>query len=168
MVESLRERGCALLGLEAVPDLPSQRRRLHSCGFTHTGAWTMLGVFEHFLPRTELSRIEKLELFDELEEWDIMQSHYTIAIGARQGREGLEDKRGGETDKAEGDGKNGDEIKTEEEVDRDCWKGQSGQSSNSETEPRDPLEWLKPSDWTEIGFVRRKQPPLNRRSILDK
>ena len=32
----------------------------------------------------EKTRIEKLELFDEFEEWDLLQSHYCICLAARK------------------------------------------------------------------------------------
>jgi tRNA wybutosine-synthesizing protein 4 len=31
----------------------------------------------------ERSRIEKLEIFDEFEEWDLLQSHYCLCLSAR-------------------------------------------------------------------------------------
>lgn len=31
----------------------------------------------------ERSRIEKLEIFDEFEEWDLLQSHYCLCLSSR-------------------------------------------------------------------------------------
>jgi tRNA wybutosine-synthesizing protein 4 len=35
------------------------------------------------LDTAERARIEKLEIFDEFEEWDLLQSHYCLALGKR-------------------------------------------------------------------------------------
>jgi len=43
----------------------------------------MLKVHSGRLDEAERIRVEKLELFDEFEEWDLLQSHYCICIGAK-------------------------------------------------------------------------------------
>ena len=52
-------------------------------GFTTAHALSMLDIHNHRLNTEEKLRIEKLEIFDEFEEWDMLQSHYLICIGSR-------------------------------------------------------------------------------------
>ncbi|XP_068329291.1 leucine carboxyl methyltransferase 1 homolog isoform X2 [Pyrus communis] len=42
-------------------------------------AWDMLKVYSDFVEAQERRRIERLELFDEFEEWHMMQEHYCVA-----------------------------------------------------------------------------------------
>jgi len=38
---------------------------------------------QKLVPDTEKARIEKLEIFDEFEEWNLLQSHYCLCLSAR-------------------------------------------------------------------------------------
>jgi len=38
---------------------------------------------QKLVPEAEKARIEKLEIFDEFEEWDLLQSHYCLCLSAR-------------------------------------------------------------------------------------
>jgi hypothetical protein len=82
MMRNLRERGCSLLGLEAYPDLAAQEARFRALGFTHWGGWDMLCVYREFLDAVDRVRAERLELFDELEEWHLIQTHYCLTMAA--------------------------------------------------------------------------------------
>lgn len=72
-----------LHGLSAHPDIPSQCKRFMDRGFNFTRVWDMNDVYYKFLPRAEVARVERLEMFDELEEWHLMQAHYVIAVAVR-------------------------------------------------------------------------------------
>ena len=48
---------------------------------TTSECYNMSQVYSVKLDATERSRIEKLEIFDEYEEWDLLQSHYCLALG---------------------------------------------------------------------------------------
>ena len=52
---------------------------------------TMFDLYNSFLPREEVDRISRLEVFDEYEEWRLVLSHYCI-VTAVKGPESL--KRG--------------------------------------------------------------------------
>ena len=83
MVRNLQDRGCELLGIHANPTCAAQEARLRRAGFAEARALDMLAVYGGFLDAGERRRIERLELFDELEEWRLIQRHYCIAVGTK-------------------------------------------------------------------------------------
>lgn len=71
--------------------MDSQRQRYKTCGWDHVEVLDMNSVYNYFLPKSEVtryllhqcnllteSRIGRLELFDEVEEWNLIQGHYCI------------------------------------------------------------------------------------------
>jgi len=85
MMANLAARGCPLLGLPAYPDLKAQRRRFLELGFARHGAWSMNDVYGYYIERGVLQRTERIEIFDEFEEWHLIQGHYCVSIGMRDG-----------------------------------------------------------------------------------
>jgi tRNA wybutosine-synthesizing protein 4 len=83
MTKALAERGCPLLGISAYPTLEDQHGRFIKAGFEQVDVATMNKIFDECIDKDELNRIKKLELFDEFEEWRLMQAHYFIAVGTR-------------------------------------------------------------------------------------
>ena len=69
MMRNLEERGYSLRGLHAFPDLASQVARYKELGYQACSAADMNDIYYRLLPRVEVARIERLELFDEVEEW---------------------------------------------------------------------------------------------------
>ncbi|KAL4857786.1 Leucine carboxyl methyltransferase 1 [Chlorella vulgaris] len=93
MLLNLESRGCALLGIEATPTLDAQQRRFTSCGWHRADAHTMQHVYSDCTDPADRRRIERLEMFDEFEEWHLIQQHYCIAVGVKD-RTGLLDRFG--------------------------------------------------------------------------
>eukprot|EP00873_Tetraselmis_striata_P000327 jgi/Tetstr1/420591/TSEL_011679.t1 len=67
MLINLESRGCPLKGIEATPTLEAHRQRFLRAGWGPR--------------RADLRRIERLEIFDEFEEWHMIQEHYCITCG---------------------------------------------------------------------------------------
>lgn len=81
MVSNLEARGCPLQGLAGTPTLEAQCDRLTSNGWQHAEARDMDCVYRDALDPQDKARCERLELFDEFEEWHLIQEHYCIALG---------------------------------------------------------------------------------------
>jgi tRNA wybutosine-synthesizing protein 4 len=59
-------------------------------GYTFAEAYTMKKVYDEKLDEEEKRRIEKLEMFDEYEEWDLLQNHYCLVLGTKVEEESSE------------------------------------------------------------------------------
>jgi len=82
MMDNLKRRGCELKGISAHPTLDAQRDRFLSRGWTSVFAWDMKKVYYNLLDSVDRARIEKLEIFDEFEEFHLMMSHYSFVVAS--------------------------------------------------------------------------------------
>ena len=80
----MKTRGINLKTLSAYPTLQKEVLRLKDCDFVSgQDAIDINFAHDHWMGKEELSRIAKLELLDEMEEWRLLASHYCIAWGWR-------------------------------------------------------------------------------------
>ena len=80
MMSNLKRRGCELKGIRAHPDLPSQEERFLSRGWTSVHAVDMKNVYYELLSKKDRARVEKLEIFDEFEEFFLIMQHYSFTL----------------------------------------------------------------------------------------
>ncbi|XP_002979526.2 leucine carboxyl methyltransferase 1 homolog [Selaginella moellendorffii] len=81
MIRNLESRGCPLLGIHDTSTLESKMNRFLETGWKRAVAVDMDEIYNRHIDPVERRRIERLEIFDEFEEWHIMQEHYCVAYG---------------------------------------------------------------------------------------
>lgn len=80
MLKNFQKRGCSLKSMEAFPTLASQRSRYVDRKWTHVRVADMNDVFNKYLAQEDVRRILRLEMFDEFEEWRLIQGHYCLVL----------------------------------------------------------------------------------------
>lgn len=80
MLGHFRTRGCPLLSIDTFPDLDAQRKRFSDLGWSKCQVLDMNDVYYKCIDKGRLKEAEKLEIFDEFEEWHMMQGHYCVAL----------------------------------------------------------------------------------------
>ncbi|CAO3625477.1 unnamed protein product [Mucor fragilis] len=78
MIRNLKSRNIELKGLQAFPDLIHQERRFKDLGWENAIAVDMNTIHDKYLNRSEILRMSKLEILDELEEWRLLAAHYCV------------------------------------------------------------------------------------------
>jgi len=91
MVDNLMQRGCPLLSIHEYPSLAAQHSRYMQQGWQRISLADMNEVYSKHLDRTDVERIQRLELLDEFEEWHLIQAHYFVLIATRAPDEGDEE-----------------------------------------------------------------------------
>ncbi|KAG0249853.1 hypothetical protein BG011_008871 [Mortierella polycephala] len=78
MLRNLKARRIELPGIHAYPSLVSQQERFMSRGWLAAKAVDMNDLLAS-LSDVEMKRISSLEIFDEVEEWQLLAQHYCVA-----------------------------------------------------------------------------------------
>lgn len=86
MIQNLHEYGILLKSLDVYPNMTSQMERYKNLGWSSSEypiqTITMKEAFEALISSEEKARISKLELLDELEEWNLLCSHYYFLLAS--------------------------------------------------------------------------------------
>lgn len=99
MTRNLASRGLSMPTVHAYPSLEKQWERFESCGFAEgeekgggrNGA-SVKWLWDHWVGQEEKQRLSGLEMFDEVEEWDMLASHYAVTWAWKdEGRTGAFD-----------------------------------------------------------------------------
>lgn len=80
MISNIAARGSPLLGIDAYPDEASQRRRFREAGWECADAVSMLTAFDRMLSGRERVGLNRVEMLDEVEEWNLIMSHYVVVF----------------------------------------------------------------------------------------
>jgi len=80
MLNHFESRGCPLLSIRTFPDIQSETRRFETMGWPQVEVYDMNDVYYKCLPRDQVRRAERIEIFDEFEEWHMMQAHYCVIL----------------------------------------------------------------------------------------
>lgn len=80
MLKNLEERNVHLHGLHARPSIETQRSAYLALGWDEAQVVDMNAISDRLLGRDELARLNRIEMFDEVEEWRLTQAHYCIVL----------------------------------------------------------------------------------------
>lgn len=89
MLINLERRDIFIPGIHSTPSLEAQKARFTSAGWT--GRVEALDMFRIHsgLDLEDVQRVNRLEIFDEFEEWQLIQEHYCIAYAVHRDETGL-------------------------------------------------------------------------------
>ncbi|KAI8336809.1 leucine carboxyl methyltransferase [Chlamydoabsidia padenii] len=79
MIRNLQMRNIELKGIHDYPSLLHQERRFLDLGWNHAKAIDINTIHDTILDDKERTRIARLEIFDEMEEWRLLSEHYCVA-----------------------------------------------------------------------------------------
>ena len=82
MVRNIASRGCPLKSIAMYPGLEEMCERFRTQGWQWAVAKDMDVLYKHMLDREEKARTERLEMFDEFEEWHLLMQHYCLLFAA--------------------------------------------------------------------------------------
>lgn len=92
MLRNLRRAGFLLPGFESCPSQEAQCQRfLSHSSWTEAHSQDMLFIYRNILDESDKDRMCRLEIMDEVEEWNMLMEHYTLTIAARVPPENSED-----------------------------------------------------------------------------
>ncbi|KAM9996031.1 hypothetical protein ACTFIY_002223 [Dictyostelium cf. discoideum] len=83
MIKNIEMKGCPLLSIESFPEIDDQRKRYNNLGWNKTEILDMRHVYSDFINKNRIKETEKLEIFDEFEEWDLIQGHYVYVFAMK-------------------------------------------------------------------------------------
>lgn len=116
MMSNLASRGLEMPSVLAYPNLDAQIQRLMERGFgTGQNGATVLWLWNNWVDTDEKERLARIESLDEVEEWELLASHYLVIWAWIEGDEGTGHEGPfsewdygvtGERDAGRGDGKN--------------------------------------------------------------
>ncbi|KAG4302506.1 hypothetical protein PCANB_001184 [Pneumocystis canis] len=82
MVKNLASRGISFKTLDTYSTVEKQCIRLFDLGFTtYQKAVSIKQIYDEWFDEDDKTRISKVELLDEIEEWNLLASHYCLAWG---------------------------------------------------------------------------------------
>ncbi|CAG9466985.1 unnamed protein product [Pedinophyceae sp. YPF-701] len=84
MLLNLEARGCPLRGIFGTPTLAAHEERFLRGGWTKARATDMRAAYVGCTDPADRLRAERLEIFDELEEWSLIQEHYCITVAYKE------------------------------------------------------------------------------------
>ncbi|TMW60075.1 hypothetical protein Poli38472_000117 [Pythium oligandrum] len=83
MMENIKARGCDLISIRDYPTVDAQIERFRVHRFEMVQCWDMNDVYYKFLDASERTQREKLEIFDEVEEFHLLQAHYCLVVASK-------------------------------------------------------------------------------------
>jgi hypothetical protein len=82
MLRNLTAAGFNVPGFTDYQTLSRQVERFTSTGWTDARSMTMLSAYDRMIEPEEKRRISSIEIFDEIEEWQLLMSHYALTLAS--------------------------------------------------------------------------------------
>ena len=82
MLRNLSNGGISVPGLTDYPTLEAQQGRFTETGWAVAESISMAAAFRDVISPRDHQRISRLEIFDELEEWEMIMSHYCLSLAS--------------------------------------------------------------------------------------
>lgn len=79
MLQNLSERGIHLNGIQELPDVSAHEQRARLCGFVSVKGLTMKALYLTVPPQMR-RELDRLEMIDDWDEWNIVHEHYCIVM----------------------------------------------------------------------------------------
>eukprot|EP01041_Mallomonas_annulata_P006653 gene6653-13470_t len=83
MKSNLLSAGHRVPGFIQYPTLESQTERFLHTGWDQAHSIDMLIAYETMIPQDKKREIQRIEIFDEIEEWELLMSHYCITVAIK-------------------------------------------------------------------------------------
>ena len=75
-------KGLRVPGMQNFPTLASQEQAFKEQTWSRAKALSMLSVYNTVLSGKDRQRVSKLEMFDEIEEWELIMQHYSMTLAS--------------------------------------------------------------------------------------
>ena len=83
MLKNLTNADYNVPGFVENPTKASHEELFTSSGWTHASCLTMLEAYRELISPDAKARIARLEIFDEVEEWEMLMSHYCLTTATK-------------------------------------------------------------------------------------
>jgi tRNA wybutosine-synthesizing protein 4 len=83
MIKNLTAARFKIPGFVDYPSLEAQIGRFLGTGWCEARCISMLTVYDNYISPEERKRISRLEIFDEIEEWQMLMSHYSLTVAIK-------------------------------------------------------------------------------------
>ncbi|ETW58352.1 hypothetical protein PFMC_05455 [Plasmodium falciparum CAMP/Malaysia] len=80
MIDNFSHRGINLKSIYKYYNLQTQLERYKSLGWVNVYINDMNEIYDYHINMEEKKKIELIEMFDEFEEWRLLQNHYFILV----------------------------------------------------------------------------------------
>ncbi|SBT80533.1 leucine carboxyl methyltransferase, putative [Plasmodium malariae] len=80
MIDNFSQRGIKLKSIYKYNNLDLQLKRFKTLGWLNVYINDMNEIYDYHISTEERKMVEKLEMFDEFEEWKLLQNHYFILV----------------------------------------------------------------------------------------
>ena len=79
MIKNLRDRDLKLESINEYDSISKQQKRFYDIGYDISIAWDLNRIYTDYLDKNETRQIERIEMFDEYEEWHMFMKQYCIS-----------------------------------------------------------------------------------------